>query len=238
MATDVSSNTAGIEHMESMERTNYPISLSVEDFGEKLGVTANVVSALDPASICGHMEQALQSLVEAIDQKTDTDVHDLGIVGAEEKELLLNTWNETHLEYPTHLCVHQLFEQHVERAPEATAVVFKDQSLTYSQLNQRANRLAHYLIRQGVQPDARVAICMDRSLNMIVGVLAILKAGGAYVPLDPAYASDRLRDILADSDPNIVIADETGQIALGDALLSSKAVIDPNIAPGMERYEH
>ncbi|KAF9343261.1 hypothetical protein BGX34_007010, partial [Mortierella sp. NVP85] len=100
--------------------------------------------------------------------------------------------------------------------------------MTYSELNERANRLAHHLITLGVQPESLVAICVERSFAMIIGVLAILKAGGAYVPLDPAYASERLGDILMDSSPLILIADHVGQQALRQSILSSATVVDPN----------
>jgi non-ribosomal peptide synthetase component F len=105
-----------------------------------------------------------------------------------------------------------------------------DQSLTYAELNGRANRLAHHLIDQGVRPDVRVAICVERSLAVVVGILAILKSGGAYVPLDPTHAADRLRDILTDAAPGIVIADESGRAALGEEALSSLTVVDPNVS--------
>jgi non-ribosomal peptide synthetase component F len=103
-----------------------------------------------------------------------------------------------------------------------------DQSLTYFELNERANRLAHQLISLGVLPDTRVAICVERSLAVVVGSLAILKSGGAYVPLDPSHSADRLRDILVDVAPMIVVADDSGRAVLGEEALSSITVVDPN----------
>uniref|UniRef100_UPI002B052DD2 AMP-binding protein n=1 Tax=Burkholderia alba TaxID=2683677 RepID=UPI002B052DD2 len=123
----------------------------------------------------------------------------------------------------------QLFEQQVEQRPDAIALVIEDQQLSYAELNTRANQLAHRLIELGVLPDARVAICMERSLSMVVGLLAILKAGGAYVPLDPVYSGARLAQSLADADPAIVLADQVGQLALGDSVLASRHVLDPNL---------
>ena len=98
--------------------------------------------------------------------------------------------------YPREKCVHELFEAQVERTPDAVALVDEEQSLTYGELNARANRLAHYLRELGVRPDARVAICMERSVEMVVALLATLKAGGAYVPLDPGYPLERLAYML------------------------------------------
>jgi amino acid adenylation domain-containing protein len=110
-------------------------------------------------------------------------------------------WNATEADYPKDQCVHQLFETQAERTPEAIALVFEQQSLTYAQLNTRANQLAHHLIHLGIRPDDRVAIGVERSLEMVVGLLAILKAGGAYGPLDPAYPEERLAFMLEDSAP-------------------------------------
>src|SRR5690606_9449056 len=129
------------------------------------------------------------------------------ILSQSERDLLTQTWSDTHQDYPSEFCIHHVFEQQVERTPQATALVSNDQSMTYTELNECANRLAHHLIDLGVQPESPVAICVERSLAMIVGVLAVLKAGGAYVPLDPTYASGRFQDILNDAAPRIVIAD-------------------------------
>ncbi|KAF9973971.1 hypothetical protein BGZ75_000989, partial [Mortierella antarctica] len=123
-----------------------------------------------------------------------------------------------------------LFEQQVERAPDTIAVVHGDDSLTYSELNARANHLAHHLIHLGVLPDAIVGICVERSPALIIGILAILKAGGAYVPLDPVHASERLLDILSDAAPSVLVADTYGMKVLQGAALSQLRIVDPNSA--------
>ncbi|HML76542.1 MAG TPA: AMP-binding protein, partial [Anaerohalosphaeraceae bacterium] len=99
--------------------------------------------------------------------------------------------NDTAAEYPKDKCIHQLFERQAEKTPDATAVVFEDQTLTYRQLNERANQLAHYLRQHGVGPDVPVGVCMDRCIDLLPVLLGILKAGGAYVPLDPTYPAER-----------------------------------------------
>ncbi|MCF2135569.1 AMP-binding protein, partial [Mycetohabitans sp. B3] len=142
-------------------------------------------------------------------------------------------WNATQRDYPSYLCIHQLFEAQVERTPEAPALVFEAQTLSYAQLNAQANRLAHQLIEWGVRPETRVAICVQRSAALVVGLLAILKAGGAYVPLDPHYPNERLTHILADAAPNIVLADAVGQTALGEAALAECTVLDPATLPAL-----
>jgi non-ribosomal peptide synthetase component F len=141
----------------------------------------------------------------------------------EERQKLLFDWNQTEAEYPQTLCVHELFEAQVERDPNAQAVVYEDQSLSYGELNARANKLAHQLRAMGAKPDSRIAICVERSLEMVIGLLAILKAGAAYVPLDPAYPSERLSHMLKDSDPVIVLTHPATREALQQAL--NKAAI-------------
>ncbi|KAG0321904.1 hypothetical protein BGZ97_009763, partial [Linnemannia gamsii] len=221
----------GIEFLGAHERTNYPFTLSVEDGGHTLGLTAQVVAPYDPVRICGYMQQTLQSLVEALERTPDMPVYQLEALPRTERELLLNTWNATQQDYPSHLGVHQLFEAQVERAPKAIALVYEDQVLSYAELNAQANRLAHRLIELGVGPDKRVAICVERSPAMMVGLLAILKAGGVYVPLDPAYSSERLSYILTDAAPKMLLADAAGRAALGEATLSSITALDPNELP-------
>ncbi|KAF9344187.1 hypothetical protein BGX34_005923, partial [Mortierella sp. NVP85] len=225
---DDASIDTGIEHLESQERNNYPFTLSVEDFGVSLGLTADVVQPFSPTRVCGYMQQALEGLAYALEHAPDMTIYELNILPEDEQELLLRKWNTTQQDYPEHLCIHHLFEQQVERTPQATALVFNGQSITYAELNEQANRLAHHLIGLGVQPDNVVAICVERSFAMIISVLAVLKAGGAYVPLDPAYASERLRDILIDSSPLVLVADHIGQHALGQGIPYSVVVVGPN----------
>ncbi|KAG0016980.1 hypothetical protein BGZ80_008719 [Entomortierella chlamydospora] len=223
---DMSSDVSGMELLDSQERTNYPFTISVEDFGDELGLTAQTVQQVGSARICGYMQQALQSLAEALEYTPDMAVRDLDILPAEERTLLIQTWNATQKEYPAHMCLHQLFEQQVALTPNAVAIVHEDESLTYAELNVRANRLAHQLIELGVQPDDLVAISVGRSPAMIIGTLAILKAGGAYVPLDPSHASGRLVDILQDANPAIVLVDRSGRASLGQDALYSMKVMD------------
>lgn len=219
------------------EFSNYPLAVSIEDNGESLGVTAQaVVSRIDPPRVCAYMQQALESLADALENDgahlAPASVAELDVVPVEERALQIETWNMTEQHEAEGLdheaCLHHLFEKHAERTPKAVAVVFKDQSLTYGEANERANRLAHRLARLGVQSDSLVGICVERSLEMIISILAVLKVGGAYVPLDPAFARDRLRDTLLDAAPMCLIADRAGREALGGAPLESMpAVLDP-----------
>ena len=125
-----------------------------------------------------------------------------------ERHKLLVEWNKTTTEYPHDRCIHQLFEEQVERAPDAVAVVFEGEQLTYQQLNARANQLALYLRSLGVKPEVLVGICVERSFDAIVGILGILKAGGAYVPIDPAYPSERIAYMLNDSQLPVLLTQQ------------------------------
>jgi amino acid adenylation domain-containing protein len=126
----------------------------------------------------------------------------------------LQQWNATQASYPQNKCIHELFEEQADRTPQAIAVICEEREVSYGELNAHANRLAHHLRRKGVQPDDRVAICVERSVEMVVGLLAILKAGGGYVPLDPNYPPERLGYMLTDSEPVAVFCDTAGQEAL------------------------
>jgi amino acid adenylation domain-containing protein len=140
-----------------------------------------------------------QTLLEGIVANPERRVSDLPLLTEAERHQLLVEWNQTRADYPRDKCVHEMFEEQVERTPDAVAVVFENRHLTYRELNQRANQLAHHLQELGAGPEVLVGICLERSLEMVVGLLGILKAGGAYVPLDPAYPPERLSFMLSDS---------------------------------------
>ncbi|MDN7742130.1 amino acid adenylation domain-containing protein [Burkholderia gladioli] len=231
VAVDQENADSGIEFLHAEERTNYPLTLSVEDFGDSLGLTAQVVDTLDAARVNAYLAQALASLADALDETPALPVRQLEILPPEERALLLNNWNEAARRFASDRCSHQQFERQAERTPDAVALVFEEQTLSYAQLNARANRLAHELIALGVRPDTRIALSVERSPAIVVGLLAILKAGGAYVPLDPVYPGERLAHILADADPAIVLADAAGRAALGEAALAGRHVLDPNALP-------
>ena len=152
----------------------------------------------------GYFRRLLAGMVADSTQK----VHRLPMLTEAERWCVLYEWNRTAVEYPDDKCIHQLLEDQVARTPENTAVVLGEDTLNYAELNRRTNRLAHYLIALGVEPDDRVAICAERSLEMIVAQLAVLKAGGTYVPLDPANPAERLLYMLQDTAPRAVITQQ------------------------------
>ncbi|NCR22135.1 MAG: amino acid adenylation domain-containing protein, partial [Microcystis aeruginosa L111-01] len=154
--------------------------------------------------MAGHFVTLLESIVENPQQPVSL----LPLLTQREQHQLLVEWNNTKAEYPSNKCIHQLFEEQVERTPNAVAVVCSGQQLTYNELNRRANQLAHYLQSLGVKPDELVGICVERSLEMIVGLLGILKAGGAYVPLDPDYPIERITFTLEDAAVKVLLTQQ------------------------------
>ncbi len=217
---------ARVESMGGQERTNYPLALSVDDFGQALGLSAQTVAPLAPGRLCDLMERALESLAEALEVAPASPVRDLDVMPPAERTLLIETWNRTAAAYPVELCIHELFEEQARRTPSATAVTQGERALSYGELDRLANRIAHRLCAAGVGPDARVALCVERRPEMIVALLGILKAGGAYVPLDPGYPAARLRQLLADCAPALVIVDAPGRAAVGDEACAAHRVVD------------
>src|SRR5258708_1304087 len=191
----------GIRWLGAEERTNYPFTLSVDDLGQGFVLDAKTPASIGPMRICEYMRTALESLTHALERDPEKAVRTLPVIPAAERHRVLYEWNNTSAEFPSDKCVHQLFEEQVAKTPDAVAVVFEEEELSYAELNRRANRLAHYLRELGVVPDARVALCVERRFEMIVALLAVLNAGGAYVPLDPAYPPEQLRFMLQDSQP-------------------------------------
>ncbi|WP_339955591.1 amino acid adenylation domain-containing protein, partial [Xenorhabdus sp. NBAII XenSa04] len=202
----------GIEFLDGQERTNYPFVLSVEDFGEALGLTAQVVQPFDPMRVCGYMQQALESLADVLEQAPETPVRQLDILPPAERTLLLTTWNTTETPYPAAACLHQLFEQQVESTPQATALIAGDKSLSYRELNTQANQLAHQLIGQGVCPGDPIVLMFERSMVLVVAQLAVLKAGAVYVPLDPSVPAERKNWLINDCAAKLLLTDTRADI--------------------------
>ncbi|MGI0483862.1 amino acid adenylation domain-containing protein [Pantanalinema rosaneae CENA516] len=185
----------------------YDITLMMEE--TEAGIIAELEynqDLFDRATIrrmVGHFQTLLQGIIAEPEQPISA----LPLLTAAETQQVLVEWNQTDLAYPPEPCIHQLFESQVERTPDAIAIVFEDHHLTYRQLNDRANQVAHYLQTLGVKPEVIVGICLERSLEMVVGLLGILKAGGSYVPLDPAYPHDRLSYMIEDSQLPVLLTE-------------------------------
>ena len=150
-----------------------------------------------------------QTILHGIAVDPTQRLTDLPILTSQEEQQILSTWNSTAREYPQDLCLHRLFELQVARTPDAIAIVFEDQRLSYRELNAKANQMASYLQRRGVGPEVLVALYLERSLDMMIALLGVLKAGGAYVPLDPAHPHDRISYVLQDSQVSLVLTQQT-----------------------------
>jgi aryl carrier-like protein len=205
VSPDLQESWAGVQRLRIEERTNYPFVLNVDDLGDGFTLSAQVVSSLDPQRVCQYMHTALLELVQALEQHPEKRLRDIEVLPAGEREQLLRQWNDTAVNYRSKPFIQELFEAQVLRSPHEVALEYADQQLSYTELNARANQLAHYLRRLGVKPDDRVALCVERSPEMVVGLLAVLKAGGAYVPLDPGYPAERLAYMLKDSAPAVLL---------------------------------
>ena len=195
-----------VEDVQAVERPHYPLSLQFE---ARDGLNLKITYALDRFDeaqvmrMANHLENLLRAMIEASEQP----VGSLALLDAAEREQLLVEWNATAAPYPE-LCVHELFAQQAARTPDAPALMCGDAMMSYRELDERSNRLAHHLRTLGVGPEVVVALCLERSTEMVVGLLAILKAGGAYLPLDPSYPPERLAFMLTDAAAPVLVTSE------------------------------
>ncbi len=185
--------------------SKFDLTLFVREWGEALQAVVEYKTDLFEAETIRRMLGHFQTLLEGIVANPDQRLSDLPLLTSAERQQLLVDWNRTEVPYRRDQCLHQLIQEQVDCTPEAVAVVFEDKQLTYRQLNERANQLARYLLGLGVGPDTLVGICVDRSLDMVVGLLGILKAGGAYVPLDPEYPKERLAFMIEDAGVGVLL---------------------------------
>ncbi len=185
--------------------SGFDISLSLAITPEGLAGTVKYNAALFDTTTIQRLARHYQVLLEGIATTPQQRCWQIPMLTEAERQQLLIDWNNTATNYPKDRCIHQLFEEQALHTPDATAVVFRDQQLTYHELNVRANQMAHYLQRLGVGPDVLVGLCMERSLEMIVALLAILKAGGAYVPLDISYPPGLLTFMLEDTQVPVLV---------------------------------
>ncbi|WP_460141186.1 non-ribosomal peptide synthase/polyketide synthase [Pseudomonas sp. S2_E01] len=204
-----------IEHLRQPAHTaQFDLTLETFDDAQGLGAQLTYASDLFERETIERLARHWQNLLRSVVADPQQRVGELALLDSEEQHQVLVDWNHSAAEYPRDWCIHQLIEAQAQRTPAATALVFDGQALDYAQLNGRANQLAHRLIELGVGPDRLVGIAIDRSLEMLVGLLAILKAGGAYVPLDPQYPQDRLAHMIEDSGLQLLLT----QAHLLDAL--------------------
>jgi amino acid adenylation domain-containing protein len=209
-----------------IETTRSPFDLSLflrEREGKYIGYIEYSTDLFDRDRI-ERMASHFQTLLEAIVSDPDQSIATLPILAEAERHQILVEWNDTAADYPKDKCIHQLFEAQVELTPDAIALEFEDKQITYRELNCKANQLAHYLISLGIGPEKLVGICVERSIEMVIGLLGILKAGGTYIPLDPAYPKERLRFMLEDANISVLVTQENLLDRTKDSTLSTQCV--------------
>jgi amino acid adenylation domain-containing protein len=186
-----------------IERATTQFDLTVE-ISEPLSRFGYNLDLFDSATI-ERMAAHFQTLLAGIVANPDARLSDLPLMSRAEREQILRAWNDTRQPYPHERCVHELFAAQAARTPDALAVIGADRSLSYGELSHRVNQLAHYLQQLGVGPEVRVAVCLERSPDLLVALLAVLQAGGCYLPLDPSYPAERLKLVLQDADVALVL---------------------------------
>jgi amino acid adenylation domain-containing protein len=183
----------------------FDLSLTIFEIGQSLAADFHYNVDLFEAETIERMGAHFQTLLAGIATNPDQHILELPLLTQQELHQVLVAWNDTQRDYPQQATLHQLIEQQVQRTPGAIAVTFEGVALTYTELNRRANQLAHNLRAAGIGPEKRVGVCMERSLEMVVGLLAVLKAGAAYVPLDPGYPQERLAYMLEDAQVPVLL---------------------------------
>ena len=201
--------SVGMSRLAIRSYTNYPVTMSVLDQGQGFLLNLQTDRRIDTGNVMSYMTTAIQSLVEALEQSATRPARTLTVLPTQERRLVIDGFNTTQAVYPRAKLVHQLVEEQAARVPHATAVVCGDQELTYQQLNDRANEIAHLLAELGVRSDQRVGVCAERGTQLIAALLGILKAGAAYVPLDASYPRERLAYMIQDSAPVVVLSERS-----------------------------
>src|SRR2546429_8427072 len=192
----------------SNETAKFDLTLELAESRGGLTGTIEYSTDLFDGETIERLSNHFQTLLEAIVREPEQTVSELELLTSAERAQLIVEWNQTAGEDPAEQCLHELFEAQVARTPEAVAVVYQEQQVTYAELNARANQLAHYLQNLGVGPEVLVGICVERSVEMVVGLLGILKAGGAYLPLDPEYPPERLSFMIEDAQVSVLLTQQ------------------------------
>ena len=205
--------TEGIEVLGGEERTNYPFSLSVEDFGIGFGLTAQIAAAVDASRVCALMHAALAHIVDALERDPAMPVCRVNVLPEAERRQLLLEWNATETAFPSDRSIQDLFFEQAEKTPDALAVLDDGVGTTYAQLDARAGALARRLRGIGVGPSSRVAVLLERSTALVVAELAVLECGAAYVPLDRRAPAERLHFILEDCGVRVLLSARTESFA-------------------------
>ncbi|WP_348705598.1 amino acid adenylation domain-containing protein [Tenacibaculum sp. 190524A02b] len=231
---DVEVEGVEISEYENSETTaQFDLMFSISEEGEYTPITIGYCTDLFKEATIVRMLNHYQELLKSILQDIEQPINNLSLLTKEEETQLFDVFNGIEVDYPLEKTVVDLFSEQVQKSPEAIAAVFKGEELTYKQLDERSNQLGHYLVAEGVKPDDLVGICLDRGLDMLIGVMAILKSGAAYVPIKPDFPKERITYLLEDTGCSLLVTnistktiltsipDTVNTIVLDDAILSS-----------------
>ncbi|MEO6231487.1 MAG: amino acid adenylation domain-containing protein [Ferruginibacter sp.] len=202
-----------VKNVKVNEQTNYPLCISISNAGRihiDFGYNTGLLKKESVEKIRQHFEHVLLQVIE----KSNGRIGDIVLLTDAEQQQLLVEFNNTRVNYPKSKSIVDLFEEQVARTPDKIAIVFEQEQWSYKELNERSNRLAHYLRAKGVKEDILVPVCIERSVGMIVGILGILKSGGAYVPIDTDYPDERIRYMLKDMQATIVVSSRLSRLKL------------------------
>jgi len=191
--------------------TKFDLTLALEESGGRLQGSIEYSSDLFDRETVARLSAHYERLLSELSRDAGQQIWRSEMLGSSEREQLLWEWNQTARAYPAGACIHELFEAQAAGSPAGVALIWGGREVSYGELNRRANQLAHHLRGQGVGPEAAVGVCLERSVEMVVGLLAVLKAGGAYVPLDPRYPGARLELMMADAGVELLLTDELGE---------------------------
>nr|WP_282190282.1 non-ribosomal peptide synthetase [Streptomyces sp. RLB1-33] len=232
----------GIRTLFTRERTNYPLSVSVDDGGDALWLTVDALAPADPESVCALLHTAVESLVDALEREladgADVPFQDVDVLDAVELGRVVSGWNDTAVGVSVG-SLPELFGAQVARTPGSVAVVADGVEVSYAELDARANRLARLLVGRGVGPESVVAVCMERGVDLVVALWGVLKAGAAYLPVDPELPAERVAFVLGDAGPVVVIA-ARGTVGVLPRGVSAVVVDDPGVVgvlAGLEASE-
>lgn len=203
-----------VREVRSLEQPTYPLEITAA-LDKQLYLLADYDCCCFEADAIARMLGHLQTLLEGMCADPSRKLIDLPFLTKAERQQLLVTWNDTQTPIPD-CCLHHLFEEQVQRSPNAIAVVFQEQQLTYQELNQKANQIARYLQKLGIKPEDKIGILLERSLDMVASILGVIKAGGTYLPLDPAYPSDRLTYLVQDAEVSLLLTKVSWQKQIPD----------------------
>ncbi|WP_460068199.1 amino acid adenylation domain-containing protein [Streptomyces sp. YKOK-I1] len=219
----------GIEVLLAHERTNYPITISIDDTGDAFAITAQTATPIDPHAMCERVSVTAERLVAALESESGTLLQDLDVLNEAERRRVLVEWNDTAVELTGPGTLHQLFEEQATATPDACALAFREEQVSYGELNTLANQIAHGLTAHGVGPESIVAVALPRSTELVAALLGVLKTGAAYLPIDLGYPAERRQYMLDNSHAALQIDDTTlTGLTTGQPTHNPTITVDPD----------